>query len=42
MRDEFVNADFSIARKLMDINCLTPIALIKGFLPKFIKQEGGA
>lgn len=41
-RDEFINADFGIARKLMDINCLTPIALIKGFLPKFMKQEGGA
>ena len=41
MRDEFVNCDFSIADKLMRVNCLSPIALIKGFLPRFIKDGGG-
>lgn len=40
-RDEFVNCDFGIAGRLMDVNCLSPIALIKGFLPKFIKQGEG-
>ena len=36
-RDEFINCDFSIAEKLMNVNCLSPIALIKGFLPRFVK-----
>ena len=26
----------------MKVNALSPIALIKGFLPKFVKQSGGA
>jgi dehydrogenase/reductase SDR family member 7B len=26
----------------MNVNCLSPIALIKGFVPKMLKQQGGA
>ena len=42
MREPFATADFKIAKQLMNVNCLSPIALIKGFLPKFLKQKDGA
>jgi len=42
MREPFVTADFKIAKQLMNVNCLSPIALIKGFMPKFLKQKDGA
>ena len=32
-RDQFINSDFKICQQLMNINCMSPIALIKGFLP---------
>ena len=37
-RDIFENADLKIAKHLMNVNCLSPIALIKGFVPKMLKQ----
>jgi dehydrogenase/reductase SDR family protein 7 len=36
-RDMLVDSAFKIAKHLMNVNCLSPIALIKGFLPKFLK-----
>ena len=43
-RDEFVNSDFCIATRLMNVNTLSTIALTKGFLPQLIelKDKGGA
>lgn len=41
-RDLFSQCNFEIAKKLMNINCLSPIALIKGFLPQFLKNPRGA
>ena len=43
-RDEFVNSDFCIAQRLMNVNTLSTIALTKGFLPQLIKlkDKGGA
>jgi len=40
--DLFLNTDLSVCTRIMNVNCLSPIALIKGFLPRMIKQEGGA
>ena len=34
-RDVFINSDFEIAKRLMNVNCLSPIAIIKGFMPSF-------
>ena len=34
-REQFIHADFKIAKHLMNVNALSPIALIKGFIPKF-------
>lgn len=36
-RELFVDTDFSVGKHLMNVNCLSPIAIIKGMLPKMIK-----
>lgn len=36
-----MSSDFKICQQLMNVNCLSPIALIKGFLPKFIAKKDG-
>ena len=37
MREEFINTEFKTCEWIMNINCLSHIALIKGFLPRMIK-----
>ena len=32
-REEFKNMDFSVATYMMNVNCMSHIALVKGFLP---------
>ena len=41
-RDVFEKSEMKILYHLMNVNTLSPIALIKGFMPKWLKQEGGA
>lgn len=36
MREEFVNTEFNTCELMMNTNCMSHIALIKGFLPKMI------
>ena len=38
-RDEFVNTDFSVLKKMMNVNTISPIALIKGFMPLFLNNR---
>ena len=33
-RDQFIDCDFQVAKYMINVNTLSPIALIKGFLPK--------
>lgn len=40
-REPFENCSFAVVDKMMKVNALSPIALIKGFLPKMVKQGGG-
>ncbi len=37
MREEFINAEFSTCEMMMNTNCMSHIAITKGFLPKMIK-----
>lgn len=41
MREEFVNTDFKTCQTMMNVNCMSHIALIKGILPKMIAQKSG-
>ena len=41
MREEFVNTNFDTCQYMMNTNCLSHIALIKGILPDMIKREAG-
>jgi len=41
-KDKFEDIDFSVAQYMMNVNCYSPIALIKGFIHKFLKQPQGA
>jgi short-subunit dehydrogenase len=38
MRAEFKDLDMSVVHKVMNINFFAGVALIKGFLPKFLNQ----
>ena len=40
-REQFVDCKLLIAKHLMNVNCLSPIALIKGFLPRLIESGAG-
>lgn len=37
MREEFVNTSLETCKYMMNVNCMSHIALIKGFLNKMIK-----
>lgn len=41
MREEFINAEFSTCQMMMNTNCMSHIAITKGFLPLMIKQKRG-
>ena len=41
MREEFVNTDLSTCNYMMNTNCMSHIALVKGFLPTMISQKSG-
>ncbi|CDW76091.1 short-chain dehydrogenase [Stylonychia lemnae] len=41
MRDEFKNIEFKTCTNLMNVNCMSSIALINGLLPKMISQKSG-
>ena len=41
MREEFVNTEFSTCKYMMDTNCMSHIALIKGLLPRMIERKQG-
>jgi len=41
MREEFVNTGFDTCKNMMNTNCMSHIALTKGFLPRMISQESG-
>jgi short-subunit dehydrogenase len=36
-RDPFVDCDFSMAKYMMNVNCMGPIALIKGIVSKYME-----
>ena len=36
IREQFIHCKLMIAKHLMNVNCISPIALLKGFLPKLI------
>jgi dehydrogenase/reductase SDR family protein 7B len=37
MREEFINTELNMWTSMMNANCMSHIALIKGFLPRMIK-----
>lgn len=41
MREEFVNTDYKTCEYMMNTNCLSHIALVKGILPDMIKRKSG-
>jgi len=40
-RDEFVNVCFGVAENMMNVNTLSPIAMIKGILPRMVERRSG-
>ncbi len=41
MREEFKNMDFKTCEYMMNTNCMSHIALVKGFLPMMLSQKSG-
>ena len=41
MREEFKNTEYSTCEYMMNVNCMSHIALVKGVLPSMIKYNSG-
>jgi short-subunit dehydrogenase len=41
MRELFENTDFAVCTNMMNVDCMSHIALTKGILPMMIKQKSG-
>ena len=41
-REEVIDCKLDICKHMMEVNCMSPIALIKGFIPMFLKSKDGA
>ena len=39
-REAFVDCEFKVAEYMMNVNCLSPIALTKSFIDRLIKSQG--
>ena len=41
-KEMFEDMSFQVGKRIIDVNALSPIAIIKGLLPQFLKNPKGA